>query len=207
MAHAGWPAICICSYVSAVLSLYHVQRVHLCWCQYGVCSSPLLCICADVGDVFIIHHTYTSPVNACDSQHVSFTLTGLQCICNSSSSSSSCNGSPRYQSASSLPGKAGALSTPVRSFHVLSHERYVLQAQEQLFCARRILGNSYVAAYYFYGNDMFADEISPEQNELNQNLFEDQQQQLEMEVTIVILMFTPVNIAGRFGILDLGNTL
>ena len=63
------------------------------------------------------------------------------------------------------------------------YKRHVVQAQEQLFCARRILGNSYVAAYYFYGNDMFADEISPEQNELNQNLFEDQQQQLEMEVT------------------------
>lgn len=61
---------------------------------------------------------------------------------------------------------------------------FYAQAQEQLFCARRILGNTYVAAYYFYGNDMFADEISAEQNAMNQNLFEDQQQQLEMEVGV-----------------------
>ena len=57
-----------------------------------------------------------------------------------------------------------------------------MQAHEQLFCARHIVGNSYVAAYYFFGNELFADEISPEQNQMNQNLFEDQQQQLEMEV-------------------------
>jgi ariadne-1 len=30
-----------------------------------------------------------------------------------------------------------------------------------------------------FGNDLFKDEITPEENEIYQNLFEDQQQQLE----------------------------
>ena len=57
-----------------------------------------------------------------------------------------------------------------------------LQALQQLFCARRILGNSYVSAFSFLCNDMFADEITPEQNDINKSLFEDQQACLETEV-------------------------
>ena len=57
-----------------------------------------------------------------------------------------------------------------------------MQALQQLFCARRILGNTYVSAFYFFGNDMFQDEITPEQNEMNKSLFEDQQACLEIEV-------------------------
>ena len=57
-----------------------------------------------------------------------------------------------------------------------------MQALQQLFSARRILGNTYVSAFYFFGNDMFLDEITPEQNEINKSLFEDQQACLEMEV-------------------------
>ena len=60
-----------------------------------------------------------------------------------------------------------------------------LQALQQLFCARRVLGNSYVSAFYFFGNDMFSDEITPEQNEINKSLFEDQQACLETEVILV----------------------
>ena len=62
------------------------------------------------------------------------------------------------------------------------HWLVCMQALQQLFCARRILGNSYVSAFYFFGNDMFSDEISPEQNDINQSLFEDQQACLETEV-------------------------
>ena len=58
-----------------------------------------------------------------------------------------------------------------------------MQANQQLFVARRILGNTYVSAFYFFGNDMFQDEITPEQNEINKSLFEDQQACLEMEVS------------------------
>lgn len=60
----------------------------------------------------------------------------------------------------------------------------MLQALEQLFHARRILGFSYVAAFFMFGGSYFKNEVTPEQNELNQNLFEDQQQQLEAEVCI-----------------------
>ena len=61
----------------------------------------------------------------------------------------------------------------------------LLQALQQLFCARRILGNTYVSAFYFFGNDMFQDEITPEQNDINKRLFEDQQACLEFEVWAV----------------------
>jgi Ariadne domain len=57
-----------------------------------------------------------------------------------------------------------------------------LQSLEQLFHARRILGQSYVFAYYMFDNVMFGEEITPEQNAINQNLFEDQQQMMEAEV-------------------------
>jgi hypothetical protein len=45
-----------------------------------------------------------------------------------------------------------------------------------------VLGYSYVFAYYMF-SDMFAHMISRNQNKVNQNLFEDQQQQLESEVS------------------------
>jgi hypothetical protein len=56
------------------------------------------------------------------------------------------------------------------------------QAQEQLFHARRILGYSYAFAFWMFDGDLYAAEISAEQNARNQNLFEDQQQQLESQV-------------------------
>jgi len=44
-----------------------------------------------------------------------------------------------------------------------------------------VLGNSYVFAFYMFG-DLYQDQVSPDQNLINQNLFEDQQQQLESQV-------------------------
>lgn len=71
---------------------------------------------------------------------------------------------------------------------------WLSQALQQLFCARRILGNTYVSAFYFFGNDMFQDEITPEQNEMNKSLFEDQQACLEIEVErLSKLIESPVN--------------
>ncbi len=57
-----------------------------------------------------------------------------------------------------------------------------MQAQDQLLHARRILGYSYVFAFFMFGQVMFADEVTPAQNTINQNLFEDQQQMLEQVV-------------------------
>ncbi|KAH7442031.1 hypothetical protein KP509_03G067700 [Ceratopteris richardii] len=50
---------------------------------------------------------------------------------------------------------------------------------QRLFRARRALSFSYPFAFFMFGNDLFKDEITPEQSEIYQNLFEDQQQQLE----------------------------
>eukprot|EP00899_Mesostigma_viride_P019115 jgi/Mesvir1/27204/Mv07050-RA.1 len=55
-------------------------------------------------------------------------------------------------------------------------------ALAQLLESRRVLANSYVFAFYMFGRDMFGDEVTEAQNEINQNLFEDRQQQLEVTV-------------------------
>jgi Ariadne domain len=57
-----------------------------------------------------------------------------------------------------------------------------VQALTQICKARQILGYSFVFAYYMFGNDMFQGEITVDQNRTNQDLFEDQQAQLEHEV-------------------------
>lgn len=77
----------------------------------------------------------------------------------------------------------GMGATGDKGFWASTRCRLALQALQQLFCARRILGNSYVSAFYFFGNDMFSDEITPEQNDINKSLFEDQQACLETEVS------------------------
>lgn len=58
---------------------------------------------------------------------------------------------------------------------------WLMQALEQLCDTRSILGYSYAFAYYMFGGELYSEEISPEQNDVNKNLFEDQQQQLEAE--------------------------
>lgn len=50
---------------------------------------------------------------------------------------------------------------------------------QRLFRARKALSYSYVFAFFMFGDDLFKDEITTEENEIYQNLFEDQQQQLE----------------------------
>lgn len=60
--------------------------------------------------------------------------------------------------------------------------RSVGPALELLLNARRVLANSYPFAFFMCGNDWFADSIGPNQNSVNQQLFEDLQQQFESEV-------------------------
>eukprot|EP00249_Psilotum_nudum_P023988 c29050_g1_i1 orf=252-2135(-) len=50
---------------------------------------------------------------------------------------------------------------------------------QRLFRARKALSYSYAFAFFMFGNDLFRDDITPQENEILQNLFEDQQQQLE----------------------------
>ncbi|KAL2927512.1 putative E3 ubiquitin-protein ligase ARI2 [Bienertia sinuspersici] len=52
----------------------------------------------------------------------------------------------------------------------------------RLFRARHILSYSYVFAFYLFGNDLFKGEMTETDKRIKQNLFEDQQQQLEARV-------------------------
>ena len=70
----------------------------------------------------------------------------------------------------------------MRNSKCLHPDRWLLQALEQLSIARRILGCTYVFAYTVFADNSFPEDISAEQNSINQTLFENLQQQLEAEV-------------------------
>ncbi|KAI8463915.1 MAG: hypothetical protein J3K34DRAFT_474800 [Monoraphidium minutum] len=59
-----------------------------------------------------------------------------------------------------------------------------IEASERdgLRTARRVLCNSYAFAFSFFGGALFAEDFTPEQNAVNQNLFEDNQEMLAAEV-------------------------
>lgn len=52
----------------------------------------------------------------------------------------------------------------------------------RLFRSRRVLSYSYPFAFYMFGDELFKDEMTQEEREIKQHLFEDQQQQLEANV-------------------------
>ncbi|XP_054789863.1 probable E3 ubiquitin-protein ligase ARI2 [Prosopis cineraria] len=52
----------------------------------------------------------------------------------------------------------------------------------RLFRSRRVLCHSYPFAYFMFGGEMFNELMSEEEREIKQNLFEDQQQQLEANI-------------------------
>ncbi|KAJ4836069.1 carbonyl reductase (NADPH-dependent) ari1 [Turnera subulata] len=52
----------------------------------------------------------------------------------------------------------------------------------RLFRSRRVLSYSYPFAFYMFGEELFKDEMTSKEREMKQNLFEDQQQQLESNV-------------------------
>ncbi|KAL2894728.1 putative E3 ubiquitin-protein ligase ARI2 [Bienertia sinuspersici] len=59
---------------------------------------------------------------------------------------------------------------------------WVTNGLYRLFRSRRILSYSYPFAYYMFGEELFRNELSKKEREIKQNLFEDQQQQLEANV-------------------------
>ncbi|KAJ7945984.1 RBR-type E3 ubiquitin transferase [Quillaja saponaria] len=52
----------------------------------------------------------------------------------------------------------------------------------RLFRSRRVLSYTYPFAYYMFGDELFQDEMTQEERDIKQHLFEDQQQQLEANV-------------------------
>ncbi|VVB10838.1 unnamed protein product [Arabis nemorensis] len=59
---------------------------------------------------------------------------------------------------------------------------WVTNGLHRLIRSRRVLSYSYPFAFYMFGEELFKDEMSSEEREIKQNLFEDQQQQLEANV-------------------------
>lgn len=59
---------------------------------------------------------------------------------------------------------------------------WVTNGLYRLFRSRRVLSYSYPFAFYMFGDEIFKDEMTKEEREIKQNLFEDQQQQLEGNV-------------------------
>lgn len=59
---------------------------------------------------------------------------------------------------------------------------WVTNGLYRLFRSRRVLSYSYPFAFYMFGDELFKDEMTKEDTEIKQNLFEDQQQQLEANV-------------------------
>lgn len=59
---------------------------------------------------------------------------------------------------------------------------WVTNGLYRLFRSRRALSFSYPFAFYMFGDDLFKDEMTNEEKEIKQHLFEDQQQQLEANV-------------------------
>ncbi|XP_038970263.1 probable E3 ubiquitin-protein ligase ARI1 isoform X2 [Phoenix dactylifera] len=62
---------------------------------------------------------------------------------------------------------------------------WVLNGLHILLGSRRFLSHSYPFAFYMFGDELFKDEISLQEREIKQDLFEDQQQQLESYVDIL----------------------
>ncbi|CAL1353376.1 unnamed protein product [Linum trigynum] len=59
---------------------------------------------------------------------------------------------------------------------------WVINGLNRLFRSRRVLSYSYPFAFYMFGDELFDEEMTKEEREIKQNLFEDQQQQLEANV-------------------------
>ncbi|XP_021300284.1 probable E3 ubiquitin-protein ligase ARI2 isoform X2 [Herrania umbratica] len=59
---------------------------------------------------------------------------------------------------------------------------WVTNGLYRLFRSRRVLSYSYPFAFYMFGEELFKDEMTNDEREIKQHLFEDQQQQLEANV-------------------------
>lgn len=72
-------------------------------------------------------------------------------------------------------------SLEAEEFSQLKDFSFAMSGLHRLALSRRVLACSYPFAYYYFGH-LFANEITKEEREIKQNLFEDQQQQLETNI-------------------------
>lgn len=59
---------------------------------------------------------------------------------------------------------------------------WLINGLNRLFRCRRVLSYSYPFAYYMFGDLLFREEMTNEMKKIKKNLFEDQQQQLEVNI-------------------------
>lgn len=71
---------------------------------------------------------------------------------------------------------------------IIKDYSWVMNGLNRLFRSRRVLSYSYPFAFYMFGDELFHDEMTPKEMEIKQNLFEDQQQQLESNVERLSLL-------------------
>lgn len=77
----------------------------------------------------------------------------------------------------------GKISSMQKHSHFASEDfSWVPNGLSRLYRSRRTLAYSYVFAYYMFGDILFKDEMTLKEKEIKQNLFEDQQQQFELNV-------------------------
>ncbi|KAL5130018.1 putative E3 ubiquitin-protein ligase ARI1 [Glycine soja] len=76
----------------------------------------------------------------------------------------------------------GKISISEEKDSTLRDYSWVNNGLSRLFRSRRVLSYSYAFAFYMFGDELFKDEMTDAQREIKQNLFEDQQQQLEANV-------------------------
>lgn len=65
---------------------------------------------------------------------------------------------------------------------------WVRNGAERLFRSRRVLAYSYPFAYYMFNDAFLSEELTSEERNIKQNLFEDQQQQLEGHIEKLSLL-------------------
>lgn len=71
---------------------------------------------------------------------------------------------------------------------------WIVEALNRLSRSRQIIANSYAFAYYMFGeDDLLKSGLTKREREIKQNLFEDQQQQLEANIERLSLV-----LEGRF---------
>lgn len=56
---------------------------------------------------------------------------------------------------------------------------WLTSGQAQLFVARRCLSSCYIFAFYMFGGEMFAEDLTAEERSLKQDLFDDHREELE----------------------------
>ncbi|XP_057468810.1 probable E3 ubiquitin-protein ligase ARI1 isoform X1 [Actinidia eriantha] len=80
---------------------------------------------------------------------------------------------------------------------------WVVNGLYRLFRSRRVLSYSYPFAYYMFGDDLFKNEMTEKEREIKQNLFDNQQQQLEANIEkLSMVLEEPFDVYAEDNLID-----